>query len=128
MMDFASTDDICLQWMLSVFKSFIRGVAMKMRLSDALSMTGGDKLLQRHRRRTSLAPLLDVRLPALTGDLAGASEDPSPPIDLSCTMSAATALARMEVEEEKSIQIFLIAYISFVFFLAILFVFVCIPR
>ena len=98
---------------------------MRMRLSDAMSTARCEKRAHRQWRQASVPPMFNAGFAAID-DLA-ASDTPASSIDSPGAMDAAMILARAEAEEEKSIQGFLIAYVSFVLLLAVLFVFVCIP-
>lgn len=100
---------------------------MVMQISDALSTISDEEFPPNKWRHKAAASMPGERNLAVNKKLTSASENLSYPTGIPDAVSAAMALTAAEAQEDGNIKSFLLAYISFLSFLAVLFVFVCSP-
>lgn len=112
---------------VSYLNALLEGLAMAMRLSDGFGTTSGDTRPLQHGRPMAAVRLLDAHHPESDSEPAGLNDDPAPSTDMPGGINNAMALSSIEAQEDRVVKSFLLTYMCFVLFLAILFVFVCVP-
>lgn len=111
----------------SYMKALLMELAMAMRLFDGLRTSTKYRLYPEHRQKSTVASPRDRHDPVASENPADTIEDYMPSTEIPGTLKVAMTLQNIEAQEDRSVTSFLFAYNGFVFFLAVLFVFVCVP-